>query len=199
MFLAPGARRAEVVERIGADGKVLTDPDESTVLHAFEKLCTQGVESVAVVVLFSFLNPAHEQRSAALAAAHFPHLSLSLSSAVDRAFREYERTVVTGFDAYTKPVLTRYLRNLEDVLRQQHINAPFQVMQSRGGVSAASSAVERPVRLFLSGPAAGVIGAGQTGTEAGHQPLITVDIGGTRCDIALLSLAANRWRGQRAS
>ena len=90
----------------------------------------------------------------------YPQLTLSLSSEVDPAFREYERTVVTAFDAYTKPVLSRYLSRMAEQLSQAGVSAPLQVMQCRGGVSAAATAMQRPVRLFLSGPAAGVVGGG---------------------------------------
>jgi N-methylhydantoinase A len=117
----------------------------------------------------------------------YPDMSVSLSSDVDPAFREYERTVVTAFDAYTKPVLRDYLAELKSALFESGIVAPLQVMQSRGGISAAETAIKRPVRLFLSGPAAGVIGGSGAGQAAGSNDLITVDIGGTSCDIALVA------------
>src|SRR5207302_8484813 len=111
---------------------------------------------------------------------------VSLSCEVDPAFREYERTVVTAFDAYVKPVVDRYLENLAAGLAAAAVPAPLQIMQSRGGISGAATARARPVRLFLSGPAAGVIGAKKAGEAAGARNLITVDIGGTSCDIALI-------------
>ncbi|MBT6273324.1 MAG: hydantoinase/oxoprolinase family protein, partial [Chromatiales bacterium] len=157
VFLAPGARRTEVQERISASGEVLQALDEPSVLNALQQLVDQGVESVAVALLFAFLDARHEQRIAALAQQHFAHLSVSLSSEVDPAFREYERTVATAFDAYTKPILTRYLSRMAQALSERGVQAPFQVMHSRGGITSAASAAERPVRLFLSGPAAGVI------------------------------------------
>lgn len=187
VFLAPGARRVEVVERVGADGTVLTPLDEASVLNAIDSLVSQGVESIAVTLLFSFLKPEHEQRIRDLILARHPDLQVSLSSEVDPSFREYERTVVTAFDAYTKPVLSAYLRRLVDGLRATGVKAPVQVMQSRGGVASALLAAERPVRLFLSGPAAGVVGGAATGDAAGKRDLITVDVGGTSCDIALIS------------
>ena len=111
---------------------------------------------------------------------------VSLSCEVDPAFREYERTVVTAFDAYVKPVVDRYLANLDAGLAAAHVPAPLQIMQSRGGISGSATARLRPVRLFLSGPAAGVIGARMVGEAADCPNLITVDIGGTSCDIALI-------------
>ena len=112
---------------------------------------------------------------------------MSISSEVDPAFREYERTVATAFDAYTKPVLSKYLERLQLSLEQADIGATLQVMQSRGGISSARIATKKPVRLFLSGPAAGVMGGSHTGKSLGNKNLITVDIGGTSCDIALIS------------
>jgi len=186
-FLAPGARRVEVRERISAHGEVIEVLDEAEVERAADALVAAGCEAIAVCFLFSFLDPTHERRAAEIIAARHPHVTLSLSSEVDPAFREYERTVVTAFDAYVKPVLGRYLARMGERLAGCGVRAPLQVMQSRGGVSAAGTATGRPVRLFLSGPAAGVIGGAQAGEEAGVRDVITVDIGGTSCDIALVS------------
>jgi N-methylhydantoinase A/oxoprolinase/acetone carboxylase beta subunit len=187
VFLAPGARRAEVIERISSEGEILKPLDETSLRNAIETLRTEGVTSIAVCFLFSFLNPTHERRVRDIIEAEYPDISVSLSSDVDPAFREYERTVVTAFDAYTKPVLRDYLSELDSALSKSGVVAPLQVMQSRGGISAASTATKRPVRLFLSGPAAGVIGGSGAGHAAGENNLITVDIGGTSCDIALVA------------
>jgi N-methylhydantoinase A len=113
-------------------------------------------------------------------------VSVSLSSEVDPAFREYERTVVTAFDAYVKPVVDRYLANLDEGLGRARVPAPLQIMQSRGGISGSQTARLRPVRLFLSGPAAGVIGSKIEAEAAGVRNVITGDVGGTSCDIALV-------------
>ena len=187
VFLAPGARRAEVIERISSEGEILKPLDETSLRNAIGTLRTEGVTSIAVCFLFSFLNPTHERRVRDIIEAEYPDISVSLSSDVDPAFREYERTVVTAFDAYTKPVLRDYLSELDSALSKSGVVAPLQVMQSRGGISAASTATKRPVRLFLSGPAAGVIGGSGAGHAAGENNLITVDIGGTSCDIALVA------------
>jgi N-methylhydantoinase A/oxoprolinase/acetone carboxylase beta subunit len=186
-FLAPGARRAEVPERLAATGEVVVPLDEDAVIAAADRLVAEGCEALAICFLFSFLNPDHELRAAAMISEKYPEVALSLSSAVDPAFREYERTVVTAFDAYTKPVLTRYLDRMAAQLAAAGVTAPLQVMQSRGGVSAAATATQRPVRLFLSGPAAGVVGGGRAAREAGFSEVMTLDIGGTSCDIALIT------------
>jgi N-methylhydantoinase A len=186
-FLVPGARRLEVAERIDANGTVLVPMDEDGVRAAARALVEEGVEAIAICFLFSFVNPVHERRARSIIESEFPDLFVAVSHEVDPAFREYERTVVTAFDAYVKPVIDRYLSRLEQGLATAGVPAPLQVMQSRGGLMASPVARRRPVRLFLSGPAAGVIGARIAGGTAGDTDLITVDIGGTSCDIALIS------------
>lgn len=187
VFLSPGARRAEVIERVSSSGEVLCQLDEESLRNGIKKLIDQKVESVAICFLFSFLNPVHELRAREFIQTLYPDLFISISSEVDPAFREYERTVATAFDAYTKPVLSEYLERLQLSLEQADIGATLQVMQSRGGISSARIATKKPVRLFLSGPAAGVMGGSHTGKSLGDKNLITVDIGGTSCDIALIS------------
>lgn len=185
-WLAPGARRVEVSERIAADGSVVTPLDEASLTYAIATLKAAEVQAVAVCLLFSFVNPAHERRIAEALAEAMPGLPVSLSSEVDPVFREYERTVATAFDAYIKPVVDDYLGRMEQVLATTGVPSRLQVMQSRGGLAAASVARHRPVRLFLSGPAAGAIGAAAEGHRAGIADLISIDIGGTSSDIALV-------------
>ena len=114
-FLAPGTRRKEIVERIAADGSVLVALSEDSVRRSMAELEEERIGAVAVCYLFSFLNRAHELRTRELIEALHPDLSVSLSCEVDPAFREYERTVATCFDAYLKPVLNDYLAELESL------------------------------------------------------------------------------------
>ncbi|MFO0997844.1 MAG: hydantoinase/oxoprolinase family protein [Alphaproteobacteria bacterium] len=187
VFLAPGERRKEVDERVASTGEIVRPLDEEGVLAAAEALLAEGVDAIAIAFLFSFVNPVHERRARTLIQAKYPGLMLSLSSEVDPAAREYERTCVTAFDAAVKPVLDRYLANLEGDLKGGGVAAPLQVMTSRGGIASAATARERPVRLLLSGPAAGVIGGQIVGAMAGIDNVISIDIGGTSCDIALVA------------
>ena len=195
-WLAPGARRFEVRERIAADGSVVTVLDPASLAVAIDGLRAAEVEAVAVCLLFSFANPAHERAVAAALREALPGVALSLSSEVDPAFREYERTVVTAFDAYIKPLVGSYLARIEGNVAALGMPAPLQVMQSRGGLASAAVARERPVRLFLSGPAAGVIGARAEADRAGLRDLITIDIGGTSSDIALVLGGETPVRGE---
>ncbi|MGE0799709.1 MAG: hydantoinase/oxoprolinase family protein [Lautropia sp.] len=186
-FLAPGARRQGVVESIGPDGRVATPLDPESLAAAVDRLVAEQVDAIAICFLFSFVNPAHEQAAAAFIRERHPELVVSLSSEVDPSFREYERTVVTAFDAYVKSRLDRYLDTMERDLAGAGVPAGLQLMQSRGGVCSARIARQRPIRLFLSGPAAGVVGALEVGRSIGQADVITVDIGGTSSDIALIA------------
>lgn len=187
VFLAPGARRRGVVEAMSPRGEVETPLDLGSLAASVDALLAEGVEAIALCFLFSFANPAHERAAAAWIRERHPGLTLSLSSAVDAAFREYERTVVTCFDAYVKRGLDDYLQDMEGDLARAGVPAPLQIMQSRGGLASATVARQRPIRLFMSGPAAGVVGAREIGRRAGYEDLITVDIGGTSSDIALIA------------
>ncbi len=195
-WLAPGARRFEIRERIGADGSVVTPLDPASLDQAIAGLRAAEVEAVAVCLLFAFANPAHERTVADALREALPGVAVSLSSEVDPAFREYERTVVTAFDAYIKPLVDAYLARIEQSAAALGMPAGLQVMQSRGGLAAATVARERPVRLFLSGPAAGVIGARAEAERAGLRDLITIDIGGTSSDIALVRGGDTPVRGE---
>ena len=187
VFLAPRAMRLGVRERIGPRGEIVEPLDEDSARAALDRLVAAGAECIAVCLLFSFINPEHERRIREIARSEHPELEISLSSEVDPAFREYERTAVTAFDAYIKPTVRRYLVDLARQLAEAGVTAPLQVMQSRGGLASADIARDRPVRLFLSGPAAGVIGGQATGAAVGQNDLITLDVGGTSSDIALVS------------
>ena len=186
-FIAPRARRLEVAERTAADGRVVTPLDEAALLRAVDQLVADGVEAIAVCFLFSFLNPTSELRARDIIESQHPGLMTSLSCEVDPAFREYERTAITVFDSYVKPVVDRYLDELENAFTDMGGGIPLQIMHSRGGVTGPQIARSRPVRLFLSGPAAGVIGARAAALTAGESEIISLDIGGTSADIALVS------------
>lgn len=187
VFLAPGALRQGVVESIRPDGTVDTPLAMDSLERSVHTLVEAGVEAIAVCFLFAFANPVHERAAAAYIRSRHPDLVVSISSDVDPAFREYERTVVTSFDAYVKRGLDRYLADMEADLQRAGVPATLQIMQSRGGVCSAAIARQRPIRLFLSGPAAGVVGAREVGRSVEHSDLITVDIGGTSSDIALIA------------
>lgn len=187
VFLAPRRQRIGIRERLDAEGRVLKPLDEEQVVDAVATLRQQyGVQSLAVCYLFSFRNPVHELRTRELIAKHFPELAVSLSSEVDPVFREYERVCVTAFDAYVRPIVAVYMQRLVEALADIGIRAHLQVMQSRGGLTTAHTVTARPVSMLLSGPASGVIGGRFAGEQSHLRSLITLDMGGTSCDVALV-------------
>jgi N-methylhydantoinase A/oxoprolinase/acetone carboxylase beta subunit len=185
-FLAPRRRRLGVRERLDAKGRVLVPLDETDVRRYAHALRLQGVQAIAVCYLFSFVNPAHERRTREIIAEVAPEISVSLSSDVDPTFREYERLCVTAFDAYLGPVVKRYLAGLENTLRELGVRAVPLIMRSRGGIVSAALAAQQPVTLFLSGPAGGVIGAGFAAERSGVRDFVSLDMGGTSNDVAVV-------------
>src|SRR5216117_4511170 len=189
-FLAPGRRRVGIRERLDARGATLVPLDEGQVRAAVQTLRAQGVQAIAVCYLFSFVNPAHERRTRELCAEIAPEISVSLSSEVDPTFREYEGLCVTAFDAYLGPVVKRYLAGLGDTLHGLGVAAPPLIMRSRGGIVSAALAARQPVTLFLSGPAGGVIGAGCAAERSGVRDFVSLDMGGTSNDVAVVRSGA---------
>jgi N-methylhydantoinase A/oxoprolinase/acetone carboxylase beta subunit len=185
-FLAPRRRRLGVRERLDARGQVLVPLDEDGVRCAVLALRGQAVQAIAVCYLFSFVNPAHERRTREIVAELAPEISVSLSSEVDPTFREYERLCVTAFDAYLGPVVTRYLAGLADTLRGLGVPGVPLIMRSRGGIVSAALAAQQPVTLFLSGPAGGAIGAGFAAERSGVRDFVSLDMGGTSNDVAMV-------------
>ncbi len=185
-FVAPRRRRHGIRERLDARGAVLVPLDEEQVRAAVTALRGDGVQAVAVCYLFSFVNPAHERRTREICHEVAPEISVSLSSEVDPTFREYERLCVTAFDAYLGPVVKGYLAGLSEALRGLGIPAVPLVMRSRGGIVSASLAARQPVTLFLSGPAGGVIGARFAAERSGVRDFVSLDMGGTSNDVALV-------------
>jgi N-methylhydantoinase A len=182
----PRERCHEVPERIGPDGAEVLALSEDDVRAAARALGEQHVEAVAVTLLFSFVNPAHEERIAEILAEELPGVPVALSSRVAPEFREYLRASTTALNAALLPVAGRYVRRLSERLAEGGVRAPLHLMQSNGGVAAAEAAAELPVALAASGPAAGVIGAARLGRAVGEENLLTFDMGGTTADIALV-------------
>ena len=185
-FLAPRRRRVGIRERLDAGGRVLEALDEAQVRAEVLRLAAEGVQALAVAFLFSFVNPVHERRVREIARETAPALAVSLSSEVDPTFREYERLCVTAFDAYLGPVVTRYLAGLAAALGELGVTAVPQIMRSRGGIVSAAMAARSPVTLFLSGPAGGVIGACVAAERSGVRDFVSLDMGGTSNDVAVV-------------
>lgn len=180
--------RYVVGERVTApEGKELIPLNEEEVRAAVKKMKADKVEAIAVCFLFSFLNPAHEQRVKEIIREEYPEAYISLSSEVLPQFREYERFTTTGLNAYIGPTTSKYIIQLEKTLKEQNYTANLHLMQSFGGVASAQAATEKPVNLLLSGPVGGVLGAIWTTRLTDIRNVITLDIGGTSADISVLA------------
>jgi N-methylhydantoinase A len=184
--LVPRRRRREVIERLDRDGAVIEQLDEASVLEAVEALLSERIESLAVCLLHSYLDGSHERRVREIAETLAPELPISLSSEVLPEIGEYERTSTTVINAYLRPVVGRYLTNLADGLESLDVRAPVYVMQSNGGVMAASSASERPIHIVESGPAAGVIAAQHLARACNLSDIIALDMGGTTAKASII-------------
>jgi len=178
--------RLEVDERLYATGEVLKPLDESSASATIEALKAAGVESVAVCLLHSYANAAHEERLGQLLRRQFPEAFVSLSHEILREFREYERTSTTVLNSYVGPIVSRYLVSLEKRLSNSGFRGTFRVMQSNGGVMSAEMAKKMPVTMMESGPVAGVIAAAHLGESLGCRHIISFDMGGTTAKASLI-------------
>lgn len=181
--LVPAHWRFELSERIDCYGRVLIQPEPAALEAVARRILAEDVESVAVCLLFSFLNPTHEQqvREQILALAQDRAPFVSLSCEVLPEYREYERTATTVINAYVAPLMSRYLANLEQGLEGRRLR----IMQSNGGSISASAARTLAARTALSGPAGGVVGAFELAHMAGIDQVISFDMGGTSTDVSL--------------
>ncbi len=177
--------RLTVNERIDKDGNVLIPLDDNEVREQVLKLKAANVESVAVCLLFSFLNPDHEQRVKKIVQEEFPEAFLSVSSEVLPQYREYERFSTVGLNAFVGPKVATYVRKFDIALREMGVKTGVHLMTSAAGVATPQAAAERPVNLLMSGPIAGVVGGIWAGRTAGEPNVITLDVGGTSADIGL--------------
>ncbi len=184
--VVPRERRFELAERVAATGAVLTAPDKAEIAALVDKLRDSGAEAVAVCFLFSFLNPEHERMVGAAIEAALPDVQVSLSSEIRPEFREYERFTTTAINAYLQPVMGHYVATLHAGLAKRAPNAAIGINQSNGGLMTPETARRYPVRTALSGPAAGVVGAIHQAKAGGRPNVITIDVGGTSADMALI-------------
>jgi N-methylhydantoinase A len=185
--LAPRHLRFDVPERVLSDGSVETPLDEAHVERLARELAAAGVEAVAVCFLHSFTNPEHERRARAAIQRAAPGLRVAISSEVNPEIREFERASTTILNVYVQARVERYLRELESRLNKLGFDGHFFLMLSSGGIATVDTAVEYPVRLLESGPAAGALAATLYGSHAGLKELISFDMGGTTAKIAVIS------------
>jgi len=199
--LVPLERVREIPERLAADGSVVRPLNEGAARDAIADLLQHDIESLAISLLHSYTNPAHERRAEELVHNIAPDLFVSRSSDVLPEYREYERTMTIVLNAYIMPAVDRYLRCIEDGLTARGFTAEMKIMRSDAGVMSLAAARRRPVNTVLSGPAGGVSGATYVAAAAGYPNIVTLDMGGTSTDVCLSTqgeprLSTDTWVSQ---
>jgi N-methylhydantoinase A len=184
--LVPRRLRRVVPERIDARGRVVTPLDEAAVVALAERLAADGVESVAIGFLHSYVNPAHEERAREILLANLKGVTMTVSSEVSPEMREYERLSTACANAYVQPMMGRYLVNLETLLHETGFNCPLFLMTSGGGLTTVETAIRFPVRLVESGPAGGAIFAAHIARQCALDKVLSYDMGGTTAKICLI-------------
>ena len=185
--LVPRHLRLGVPERLSATGEVLMALDEAAVLDLVPILEAEGVESVAIGFLHSYVDPAHEIRARELLTGAIHGLRVTLSAVVSPEIREYERFSTACANAYVQPLMAGYLTDLQQRLADLGIAGPLLMMLSNGGVCTLPTAIERPVGLIESGPAGGALLARQIANQGAVGDLLSFDMGGTTAKLCLLS------------
>lgn len=184
--LIPRHRRLEVPERILANGEVWRELDEGAATEAIKRLVALGVETIAICLVNSYVNPTHEQRLLDLVRRHAPNVDVCASCEVLREFREFERLSTTVTNAWLQRPVGSYLRRLAQRIAHDGIPTDPFVMQGNGGIMSVESAARGPVNLLVSGPSAGLMGAVYVARAAGYEDILTFDMGGTSTDVSLV-------------
>ncbi|WP_252259029.1 hydantoinase/oxoprolinase family protein [Erythrobacter aurantius] len=185
----------EAPGRMGADGKEVRPLDEDAVRSALRKLKANGIEALTVSLINAYVNGAHEKRIGEIAAEELPGIPVSLSHEVLPEMQEYERTLSTVANAAVRPVVSKYVSNLRTKLEDKGLEGKLSLLRSDGGLMSSHKAEEHPVNILMSGPAGGVTGAKWVAKNAGLKNILTLDVGGTSTDVALIEgLEARRVR-----
>ncbi|MFN7397815.1 MAG: hydantoinase/oxoprolinase family protein [Sandaracinobacter sp.] len=192
--MAPLEATVEAPERIGADGSIVRRLDEAKLRANLEVLKSQGVEAITVCLMNSYVNDAHERRVAEIVGEMFPDLPVSVSADILPEMQEYERALTTVANSAVRPVVSRYVGNLERELKGWGTPSKLNLLRSDGGLMSAEKSRQAPVNLLMSGPAGGVAGALWVARNAGFPNVLTLDMGGTSTDVALIEGGEPRLR-----
>ncbi|MEA3180392.1 MAG: N-methylhydantoinase [Gammaproteobacteria bacterium] len=192
--LAPLSCTVEAHERVSAKGEIVHALNEPKLRESLRELRKKSIEALTVSLINSFANDTHEKRIKQIAAEELPGIPVSLSSEVVPEMQEYERTVTTVANSYVRPRVSRYVRNLTTKLQEVTDEIKLHILRSDGGLASAASSEEFPVNLLMSGPAGGVTGALWVALQAGFPNLLTLDVGGTSTDVALIQGGEPRLR-----
>ncbi|MET0503007.1 MAG: hydantoinase/oxoprolinase family protein [Candidatus Binatia bacterium] len=184
--LIPRALVCGINERVDYKGAVLAHLDLQEVESAAARLVQQGIESLAVCFLWSFMNSSHERAVRDLVEKRFPGIFVTLSSEVSPLLGEYERTATTAINASLGPIIARFMGRLLESLRSAGLTGPVLAMHSLGGVIPCEEAGDKAAHIMASGPVGGVMGAMNMGRMLGHKNIIVTDVGGTSFDVGLI-------------
>lgn len=184
--LVPRERRAEVTERVDYRGRVQVPLEDASVKAASQAIVDLEAEAIAVCLMHSYANPEHERRVKAILEQCWPDLYVSISSDLISEYGEFERASTSVVNAFVQPVVSRYLRKLQSELSQAGFAGDVLLIQSNGGIMSLDNATRYPVNTILSGPAAGVVAAAQTGLASDYRDLVVCDMGGTSLDVSLV-------------
>jgi N-methylhydantoinase A len=175
-----------ITERVDYEGEIIVPLNAEELKPALEELVQEGVESIAVCLLWSFMNPRHEREIKEYIHAHYPELFVTISSELIPVLRDYERMATTAMNAYLSPITSRYLSALRTKLRDRGLSKSLLVMQNIGGMIDVGEAGNVGVNLLASGPVGGVLGSKILGEQKGYKNIITTDVGGTSFDVSLI-------------
>lgn len=178
--------RREVPERMDAQGRVVRDLDEDALRAAVQALIDEGVESLAIHFLHSYVNPAHERRAAAIAREMWPNPHVVAGHEIIREMREFERGSTAAIHAAIAPIVSRYITRVAERLKDSGFGNELLIMQANGGMMSSKLIDDHAVHTVMSGPAGGVLAAAQIARAAGIDRIITGDMGGTSFDVALV-------------
>src|SRR5204863_3675932 len=184
--LVPRRLRVEIDERVNAQGGIDRPLDEASVERAVRFLVDESIEAIAVCLLHSYLNPAHELRVKEIVSRLAPDVTLCVSAQVLPVINEYERSSTTVINGYVRPIVERYLNRLAGEVKRIGIDAPLLLMQSNGGLTTANAAAVTPMHIIESGPAAGVVGVQALTRLVGIDKAISFDMGGTTAKASLI-------------
>ncbi len=184
--MAPLELTIEADERVSAKGEIVSVLDESSLRESLKNLAKEKIEALTVCLINSFTNKIHEQKVRDIALEIMPEVPVSISSEVIPELQEYERAVTTVTNSYVRPKVETYINNLESELLEKMKEVKLSILRSDGGLASAQSAAKYPVNMLMSGPAGGVAGAIWVAGNAGFKNLLTLDIGGTSTDVALV-------------
>jgi len=177
----------EINERLTHKGEVLAEVDEEEVKKIAENIKnTPDIQAIAINTLYSYVDPVHEKQIKKIFQKYLPNIAVSISFDVLPKWKEYERASTVIADAYIKPIMTNYVSRLKNRFDEKNITKNVNIMKSNGGVMTLESTKQAPINTAVSGPTGGVVGAKSIAEQSNIENLVTLDMGGTSTDVAVI-------------